>query len=113
MLPYDARVDIFSMGVVLFRLLTQKSPYGPDFNRIPPHKLTERKVAGQVDWDAVDSLLSAAGQDLLRWMLLVNPQARFTASQCLSHCWFDPIREEVATRPEFGNDDTLRRHQRK
>ncbi len=51
--------------------------------------------------------MSPAGQDLIRWMIQDNGKTRLSAAQCLAHCWFDPIRAEVAALPAFGRDRLL------
>ncbi len=97
MARYDEKVDIYSLGVTLFVLLTSSHPYTDPTENVDDERIwRERKLAGYVRWPAVDRCLSPAGQDLVRFILTRNPILRFTAAQCLGHCWFDPIRGEVA-----------------
>ena len=105
---YNENVDIYSLGVTMFFIITFQYPYadntGPENN-----SWRDNLINGNIQWHLIDSLLSSSGKDLLRWMLQKNPTLRFSAEQCLSHRWFDPIREEVAV---VFRDDTLRRYRR-
>jgi len=82
--PYTNQVDIWSMGVILYILLCGFPPFYHD-NTAALYKQIKK---GEYDFpDPYWSDISDAAKDLVRKMLTVNPEKRYTADQVLAHPW--------------------------
>ncbi|XP_048577450.1 ribosomal protein S6 kinase alpha-2-like isoform X2 [Nematostella vectensis] len=84
---YDAACDIWSLGVLLYTMLSGLTPFavGPEDT---PSVILKRIGEGKYSlvggpWDAASDL----AKDLVRQMLHVNPRLRLTAKQVLQHPW--------------------------
>lgn len=84
---YDAACDVWSLGVLLFIMLSGKTPFanGPEDT---PDEILQRIGEGQFDlcggdWNSV----SDSAKDLVKRMLDVEPSNRPTAVQVLNHAW--------------------------
>lgn len=99
---YGPEVDIWSLGVVLFVLLCGYPPFY-DENQ---NALFSQILAGSFEflspyWDPISDL----AKDLIRHMICVDPQTRYSAAQALKHPWF-----KVAL-PTYKLDQTLKKFQ--
>ncbi|CAN0259139.1 unnamed protein product [Ascophyllum nodosum] len=82
-------VDMWSMGVIIFNMLSGKHPFGKQYRfrkYINPIYAEIRK--GQFDFDPrYWSTVSEDAKDLVKNLLKVNPSERLTACQALQHRW--------------------------
>jgi serine/threonine protein kinase len=77
---YTNKCDIWSAGVVLFELAVGRQPY-------TFHEVKDLHMKG-LPWQSVikfDAVVDDGLRDLLRHMLCDDPDARWSAGQCLSH----------------------------
>jgi calcium/calmodulin-dependent protein kinase I len=80
---YDAQVDMWSMGVILYILLVGYPP----FNAANPGILYRQIIEGQ--WTFGDGWegISAEAKDLVRKLMTRDPRKRLSAAQALQHPW--------------------------
>jgi len=81
---YTNAVDMWSVGVIIYILL---SGYPPFYDDAPPKifkKITEAKYDfNDPAWEHVSDL----AKDLIRKLLVRDPEERLTAAECLKHPW--------------------------
>ncbi|WIA20191.1 hypothetical protein OEZ85_006039 [Tetradesmus obliquus] len=81
---YGPAVDMWSAGVVLFILL---GGYPPFWSENEP-ALFEQIRRGKYSFDdPVWDVISHSAKDLISKLLIVHPNQRLTATQCLEHPW--------------------------
>merc|ERR1712070_53136 len=82
--PYDTRVDMWSMGVVVYTILGGYQPFNGDDDR----ELSRKIRKGQYEFEEKYwGWVSPAAKDLIRSMLTVSPRARASAAQLLEDKW--------------------------
>lgn len=85
-IPYDAYVDIWSLGVALFVMLSGIYPF-PNY-RIAPKRCREMIMKGEVKYDTLNSKnISADAINLVSQMCQLDPVNRISSSNALRHCW--------------------------
>lgn len=99
-------VDMWSIGVICFILLGGYPPFHHD----SPKELFRLIKTGSYEftpkyWDIV----SEEAKDLIRNLLVVNPQERLTVKQALNHKWLLDCHEKLSSRCLKSNLKTLRR----
>lgn len=81
---YDSQVDIFSAGVVLYKLLSGENPF---YHKSPKEmlRLNSRCKINfpRENWKGISKLAI----DLIKQLTDTDPQTRLTASQALKHPW--------------------------
>jgi len=77
---HDKRVDLWSLGAILYTMLCGIFPFQADGD-----DLIFRKCTGKVAFDAV--IVSERAQELVRGLLQVHPDNRFTINDILKHEW--------------------------
>jgi len=82
--PYGKAVDLWSLGVILYILLCGFPPFYHESTAA----LYKQIKKGEFDFPAPYwSNISDSAKDLVRKLLTVDPEKRFTAAQVLSHAW--------------------------
>ena len=82
---YDEKCDLWSIGVILYILLTGRPP----FDGNDDEEILENVKKGVYDkWAYPFPLLSAHAKDLINKLLQYDPKKRLNAEQALDHPWF-------------------------
>lgn len=85
-LPSDMSVDIWSIGVVAYMLLSGVNPF--DYNSKANHNIMNKIISGKFEfpapqWDAIPKHC----KDFIQKCLVVDPKRRATAMELLKHPW--------------------------
>jgi len=81
---YDRSVDMWSIGVIVYILLCGYPPFYADNAPALFKKIMDVKYDfDDPSWDEV----SEEAKDLIRHLLVKNPEDRYTAIQCKKHPW--------------------------
>jgi serine/threonine protein kinase len=81
---YDAKCDLWSMGVVLYILLSGKVPFPGESNK----EIIENVLKGEYHFnhDAFKTVSNEA-KDLISRLLVKDVERRFNASDAYNHHW--------------------------
>ena len=104
--PYDWRVDMWSVGVILYILLGGYAPFAE-----PDHKDLYRKVK-KGDYEFHDEhwgTVSVEAKELISSLLTVNPKQRLTAKKGLKNKWIRLDDASLAKRDLGQNLQEFRR----
>ena len=87
---YGDRVDLWSLGVILFVLLVGNTPWDEPCARSEEYAayLATPESAGRVAGDELWERIPTGPLTLLRGLLRVDPETRFTLADLKSHPWF-------------------------
>ncbi|CAK79185.1 unnamed protein product (macronuclear) [Paramecium tetraurelia] len=81
---YDSKVDIFSVGCLMYLLLTGKSPFkGSSYDEI-----VMKNFNCKVDYQSIESIVSTQCLQLLKLLLHRRPSQRPNPNEALKQEWF-------------------------
>jgi serine/threonine protein kinase len=89
---YDGTADIWSLGVILFIILSGQPPFMESTSRIEAEKAGLTKAMEKREW----SLVSEEGKDFIQQCMAWDPAQRMTVEDALAHPWLTTEMEEVA-----------------
>mmetsp|Transcript_37213 Transcript_37213/g.106291 ORF Transcript_37213/g.106291 Transcript_37213/m.106291 type:complete len:431 (+) Transcript_37213:2-1294(+) len=90
---YTSQCDMWSLGVVLFILLAGYMPFdGPDSQQITMIKSGMYDMSEE-QWTKV----SDSAKELVKKLMVVDPQKRLTAEQALAHPWIEERHKDGST----------------
>ncbi|GJE90075.1 forkhead associated domain and Pkinase domain-containing protein [Phanerochaete sordida] len=95
---YQKVVDSWSVGVIVFSMLTNSSPFiEPSYTTDVKTKILERTV----DWTLLNTYhISPLARDFIRRLLEADPEQRLSLSDALRHDWLAPYAAEMRTKRE-------------
>jgi len=100
---YDKSVDLWSVGVITYVLLCG---YPPFYATSQP-ALFEKIIKANYDFPPAEwDFISDTAKDFVKNLLVLNPQKRLTAEECLMHPFLTGSRES-ASQPLKGIDQSM------
>ncbi|KAJ6747020.1 SERINE/THREONINE-PROTEIN KINASE ATG1B [Salix koriyanagi] len=98
---YDAKADLWSVGAILFQLVTGKTPYTGN-NQLQLLQNVVKSTELQFPLDNKD--LSAGCKDLCRKLLRPNPVERLTFEEFFNHPFLSPRKKDELLRSSRSAD---------
>ena len=84
---YNEKCDIWSCGVIMYILLSQKLPFNSEEEN--EDELLNKILIGKFDLESPPfDKISKSGKDLITKLLNSDPQKRISAEEALNHQWF-------------------------
>jgi serine/threonine protein kinase len=111
---HDNRVDIWSVGVLIFELLTGFAPFSP--NR---PNASNNDIEKETKYNIINSRFNftkdfpGLARDLVKKILVVSPQERYSLEQILNHPWITqfvklaPEQSKVIIKSKVNNPEFL------
>jgi len=91
--PYDQKSDMWSIGCIIFLLLAGNLPFMGRSQK----ELFRKIVSGKYEFAAEDwANVSEDAKDLVRRLLVLNPDERMTANEAVRHKWLCDSRHHLS-----------------
>lgn len=104
---YDEKADIWSCGVILFRLLSNTLPF-IYFDSDTEEEIRQRILHGDLLFpDVYWRHISRETQAYIRLLLEVDPNRRPSAEEALQHVWLANVRKEIHNLTSNRNSHSL------
>ncbi len=98
--PYDQAVDMWSVGVIIYVALCGYPPFLEQDQRVMLDKIRR----GEYEFYAEDwNYISRHAQKLIRCLLKVDPDSRYSASTALHHEWIKEVNADELSKTELKN----------
>ena len=100
-LPYNEKVDIWGIGVLIFELVFGYPPFSSNLNTVRFNNIKE----GKINWP--ENLEDGDLKDLIQKILKVNPKERISLDDIEKHPWlvdtYNKMKEDKLTNDTFIN----------
>ena len=100
-LPYNEKVDIWGIGVLIFELVFGYPPFSSNLNTVRFNNIKE----GKINWP--ENLEDGDLKDLIQKILKVNPKERISLNDIEKHPWlvdtYNKMKEDKLTNDTFIN----------
>ncbi|KAF0693434.1 Aste57867_15607 [Aphanomyces stellatus] len=112
--PQDHAVDMWAFGVLLYIALTGIHPFDPNGNFSDAQILNLAARGAYDESNPWYASLTHEAQDLIRHLLEVDPDKRYTATEVLAHPWMHPrlLRRLTRYARDEGLSDRLKGYRR-
>ena len=101
--PYNEKVDIWGIGVLIFELLFGYPPFSSNFNEDRYNNIKE----GKINWP--QEIIDKDAKDLIGKILKINPNERLSLEEIEKHPWlistYNKMKEDKQTNDTFENKE--------
>ena len=101
--PYNEKVDIWGIGVLIFELLFGYPPFSSNFNEDRYNNIKE----GKINWPK--EINDKDAKDLIGKILKINPNERLSLEEIEKHPWlistYNKMKEDKQTNDTFENKE--------
>ena len=101
--PYNEKVDIWGIGVLIFELLFGYPPFSSNFNEDRYNNIKE----GKINWPK--EINNKDAKDLIGKILKINPNERLSLEEIEKHPWlistYNKMKEDKQTNDTFENKE--------
>ncbi|CAD8153151.1 unnamed protein product [Paramecium pentaurelia] len=103
--PYDYKVDVYSIGVIMYYVLVGKNP----FDNINSKQILINNQLGQINFN--DCKLSNTGLQFLKCILNDDQNERLSSHEALNHIWFQLEKVSKIRQFVFKKKSDKKKHQ--